>query len=319
MNRSLIGLAFILTSCTSQTTTQTVNTQSNYSIEQPQLFSHLAYLSSDRLQGRKVGTTGSAIAQEYLSNTLKTIGAQPYKSKSYLHPFVFKCNAQLCSANNVVGYIKGKRPTNNTIVLSAHYDHIGKKGRKIYNGADDNASGVAALLMIGEMIVNNPLEHNTILLLTDAEESNLKGAHYFLAHHREQRPDFILNINLDMLAGSLSTRKLHYITHQLHHVLSPKVIKQFKLQHQQREILIKRGFKRSVGRNQMQNRRSWQTASDHGAFLRKKIPFIYYGVGLHENYHTENDDYKHINKEFFWHSTNVIYDQLRFIDDHLDK
>ena len=319
MNKALIGVAFLLFGCTNQTTTQTVNTQSSYSIDKGKLLSHLAYLSSDELQGRKVGSTGSLSAQRYLSETLKNIGVKPYESSGYLHPFVFKCRSQSCLANNVVGYIPGKHLTDSTLVISAHYDHLGQKNGKIYNGADDNASGVAALLSIGEQISHSPLNHNTLLLFTDAEESNLKGAHYFLSHHKASMPNFLLNINLDMLAGSLSTRKLHYITDDLHKILNESNTKQFKQQHDHQEILVRRGFKNSVGRSQIRSRRNWQTASDHGAFYRKKIPFIYYGVGLHENYHTENDDYGHINKVFLWHSTNIIYQQIRFIDQEIGK
>ncbi len=320
MIRLTLSLLLLVTSCSHQpSSVGPPITQSSYAIEQSHLLSHLAYLSSDQLQGRKVSSQGSLSAQKYLSDSLEKFSIPPFASTRYLHPFSFSCGIKICLANNVIGFIKGKSPSKKTIIISAHYDHIGHKGRKIYNGADDNASGVVALLTIGELIAKNPLVHNTILLFTDAEEINLKGAHYFLSHHKTEKEAFILNINLDMLAGSKATRSLHYITHDLLDVLDPISAKIFKQRHDQMSISVKRGFSSAVGRSQIKNSRNWKTASDHGAFYRKGIPFIYYGVGMHENYHSYRDDYEHINKNFLWHSTNIIYDQIRFIDQQIAK
>ncbi len=292
----------------------------NYQIDKTVLQKHLAYLSSDQLAGRKVGTTGSQSAQRYLIAQLTKFNIKPFLSNEYLHPFSFEYGLTNYHANNIVGVIESKLPSNKFIVLSAHYDHLGVKNKAIYNGADDNASGVSALLMIAQQIAKSPLAQNVIVLLSDAEENNLMGATYFLKHHRTLTQHILLNMNLDMLSGSKTTKALHYISDDLLQILTRKEYLEFKDRHYQQNIKIKRGFKRAVGSGSSANlRRSWQTASDHGAFYRKNIPFIYYGVGLHENYHTKNDDYLHANKPFLWHSTNIIYDQLRFISEHINN
>lgn len=289
-----------------------------YAISPEQIESHLTYLSSDHLQGRKVGTKGGLLTQQYLSENLFKLGIPPFESTQYIHPFTIQCGFNTCNAANVIGYIKANNETEDTIVLSAHYDHLGMNGRNIYNGADDNASGVVALLTLGEQIAKAPLKQNVILLFTDAEESNLKGAYYFFEHHKNEKTKIKLNINLDMLAGSRSTDKLHYIYGHLLDIFDRDTINQFNQQHWHQNIKIKKGFTLGGGIGQLQAKRRWQTASDHGVFYQNKLPFIYYGVGEHENYHTVSDDIEHINKEFLWHSINVIYQQLIFLNQHLE-
>ncbi len=309
----------LLSGCTYQTM-QPVEKISihQYAISQEQIQTHLTYLSSDQLQGRKVGTKGSLLTQQYLSENLSKLGVLPFESTQYIHPFNVQCSFNTCPAANIIGYIKAKNETDNTIVLSAHYDHLGMNGRNVYNGADDNASGVTALLTIGEQLVQSPLKQNVVLLFTDAEESNLKGAYYFFEHHKDDISKLRLNINLDMLAGSRSTNKLHYIYGHLLDIFDRNIVQQFKQRHFSQNIRIRKGFKFGSGLGQLQSNRRWQTASDHGVFFQNKLPFIYYGVGEHENYHTALDDIDHINKEFLWHSINIIYQQLVFISQNLE-
>lgn len=291
--------------------------ETSYAINKQSLLRHLSYLADDPMQGRGVNTNGSILAQEYIIDQLKTAHIQPYKSEKFRHFFTFERGFKNYQAANIVGFIPAKTRTTKTIVLSAHYDHLGAVGSKVYFGADDNASGVAALLAMSKLLADSPLKHNVVILFTDAEEKGLKGAFHFVEHHHSYLDNYVLNINLDMLAGSSSTKVLRFISDDLIKIANRDIIFTFKHRHYNQNIKIKHGFKQAAGINKTQSRRSWQTASDHGAFYKKNIPFIYYGVGLHENYHTKNDYFQNVNTGFFWHSTNIIYDQLLFIDQHL--
>lgn len=276
------------------------------------LLNHLSYLSSDQLQGRKFGTIGSTIAQDYIIKQLKELNVQPLNS-SYLAPFTINGFLKDTVANNIVAFIKGSEFPDQYILLSAHYDHLGKKGSKVFNGADDNASGTSALLYFGELLKQKPLRYSVILLFTDAEEANLKGAKAFVTNQADLLSNIKLNVNVDMIAGSKSTRYLRFISRGLPELLNSADIE--ALTEVDEDSILKQGFRQN---NRRENKNiNWNLASDHGVFFKLNIPFIYYGVGTHNNYHQISDTYENINHEFFSQATDVIYQQLRFIDQKL--
>ena len=273
---------------------------------------HLYYLSSDALKGRKIGTKGGKLAQNYIVSQLEQHNIAPL-SENYFATFTIKNRFKYIRGKNVIGVIKGTKFPNRFIVLSAHFDHIGSKGRQIYNGADDNASGTSALLHYAKLIKQTPLRHSVIVLFTDGEEENLTGAKAFIRENTELLPDILLNINLDMLAGTGSTKKLHYISRGLKQVLTPDKI--IALRQQNYAIPFKKGFRRQSHGAEKFIR--WELASDHGAFYKQKIPFIYYGVGLHKHYHQTTDVYENINQTFFLLAVAAIYQQISFVDQNL--
>lgn len=277
------------------------------------LLSHLQYLSSDELSGRKVNSEGNHLARQYIIRQLSALNIVPL-SHDYQQPFELNSLFKQAVGHNIVGIIKGTERPKEYIVLSAHFDHIGGSGRTIYNGADDNASGTAALLYFADKLKKQPLHYSVILLFTDAEEANLKGAKAFIKQNADLLDKIILNINIDMIAGSSRTNKLRYISHDLNKVLSPIILERFKQQQSELNVTIKHGFKQPKNNRQ---RVRWHLASDHGVFYRQNIPFLYYGVGDHKNYHRETDTYENVNHEFFINSTEAIYQQLLFLDQNL--
>jgi len=276
------------------------------------LLKHLYYLSSDNLQGRRVGTKGNELARKYIVNHLEKHNIKPLGSR-YLSAFTISSPFKLKQGNNVVGFIEGTEFPDKFLVLSAHFDHIGARGRNIYNGADDNASGTSALLDYAKRLQQAPLRHSVILLFTDGEETNLKGAKAFIAQNPSLLASIVLNINLDMIGGSKTTKKLHYVSRRLEQVLSAEKI--LSLEQQNYAIVFKKGFRQSINGRKKNIR--WELASDHGVFYRQKIPFIYYGVGLHRNYHQSTDTYQNINHRFFMSAVALIFHQISFIDENL--
>ena len=111
-------------------------------------------------------------------------------------------------AANVVGAVEGTSPTDSTIVVTAHYDHLGVQNGVIYPGADDNASGVAALLAIARYVKTHPLRHDILFVAFDAEELDLAGAKAFLARPPKPIPAMALNVNLDMVSRNDRNRDL---------------------------------------------------------------------------------------------------------------
>lgn len=278
------------------------------------ILKHLYELSSDNYQGRKVGSLGNKRAQEYLINALSQYGVAPL-AKSYQQAFSLNGNLTDVTGHNIVGIIPGTRYPNRYIVLSAHYDHIGKVGRSIYNGADDNASGTAALLHFAQTLQHKPLAHSVILLFSDGEEVNLTGAKAFVKAYPELMSQVKLNINIDMIAGSKRTKKLHYLAHDLDDLLNTEALSAFAQLKKQASVKIKKGF---WGKAQRRSQRiKWQLASDHGVFYRQNIPFIYYGVGTHKNYHETSDTYQNTNHQFFLGAVATIEQHINFFDQNL--
>jgi len=280
-------------------------------INQESLLEHLKQLSSDEFQGRKVATAGNLKAQQYISTQLKNLSVLPFKNK-FVHHFEFHSFLKTTKGNNVIAFIEGSHKKDEFIILTAHFDHLGKKGGKIYNGADDNASGTSALLSIAEQLQAQPLNHSVIILFTDAEEANLKGSKAFVRQNSNVLDKIKLNINMDMLAGGKSSNKLHYLQKGLTTLLTEDDFIAFKNSHNFIETNVVKGFRNRL-RGQ-HHKTNWVKASDHSTFYDNGIPFIYYGVGTHKNYHTPEDNYENTNLTLFINSTNIIYQQLVTID-----
>lgn len=272
------------------------------------LVTHFKVISSNEFEGRKLGSKGGNKTSDYLVKQLISYDVPPFKGQ-YKHPFAFNKLNTVIQGNNVIATILGKRYPDKYIVLSAHFDHLGKKKNRVFNGADDNASGTAALLTIAKSLVKSPLEHSVIILFSDGEESNIKGSKAFAKQQANLFTDIKLNINLDMLAGNKHTKKLRFVSRRLASLLAPNDLKAFKVR-QFNEIAIVKGF----GHKTINKNVNWNMASDHWVFNQQGIPFIYYGVGLHNNYHKQSDTFANSNVNFFFKATNAIYQQLIFLD-----
>jgi Zn-dependent M28 family amino/carboxypeptidase len=268
------------------------------------------------MAGRKFGSVESTQAQNYIEASLIENNVYPFQEK-FRHPFEHKIFFSKKEGVNIIGYVKGTRFPNQYIVLSAHYDHLGKKGSRVYNGADDNASGTAAVLAFSEAIAKMPLKHSIIFLFTDGEEVNLLGAKAFIEQQKQLLPKIMLNINIDMIAGSKNTKRLHYIDKRLDKILAKNEINLLAALSKSSKIKIKRGFKKSITRTNHSS--NLINASDHASFNRKHIPFIYFGVGEHKNYHTVHDDFYNVNLPFFTQASQSIFQYLMFFDENIQS
>src|SRR5919205_403655 len=164
------------------------------SVEQ-QLFRAVQVLSADSMEGRKTGTEGSARARRYIEGEFKRLGLLPFGA-SYGQPFAFAGGRDSTTyhGTNIVGYLKGTAHPDKYIVLSAHYDHLGVINGEIYHGADDNASGVAALLVLAQELGKERPESSIIFAAFDAEEFGEQGARAFVRVPPVERRAIVLDI-----------------------------------------------------------------------------------------------------------------------------
>tara|TARA_B110000483_G_scaffold238893_1_gene316373 strand:+ start:862 stop:1791 length:930 start_codon:yes stop_codon:yes gene_type:complete len=162
--------------------------------------SHLFALSSDLMEGRKAGTIGIEKAAIYIEKEFERIGLDSFGGmNSYRQNF----EERGLSLFNIVGYLEGKSKKNEIVVISAHYDHLGiKKGGDeedvIFNGANDNASGVTAVLALAEHFSNqNNNERSLLFVAFTAEEMGLLGSNYF--GKQINAKNIIAGINIEMI------------------------------------------------------------------------------------------------------------------------
>jgi len=309
----LLGIFSISACSANKVANEPDNLASNLSVDHLGLVNHLKTLSSDQFLGRKIDSKGNKQAQIYIRNSLKNSGVSPFQS-NYFHPFVKQKSFGQIKGTNIIGVVQGVKYPNKYIVLSAHFDHLGVKGGEIYNGTDDNASGTAALLYFAEKIQQQPLNHSVIFLFTDGEESGLYGSKAFIKQQQDFLAKISLNINIDMISGYSRTRTLHYIEKNLLNLLGQQHYQLFK---QQNDVKLKTriGFRQvNKGSLFMGHKINYTKASDQYAFYKAKIPFIYYGVGEHPNYHSPNDDFAHANLAFFMKASDFILQKILFID-----
>jgi len=167
---------------------------------------HIYTLSNDSMQGRKAGTNGIEKAAKYIESEFKRIGLKSFNSDSFRQEFRFvnprSSNSELLILSNVIGLLEGSKMKNEYVIISAHYDHLGKKdvgeGDLIFNGANDNASGVAAVLMLAEYFKKANINKRSLLFVAfTAEEIGLVGSNYF---GKTISPDSIVaGINIEMI------------------------------------------------------------------------------------------------------------------------
>ncbi len=174
---------------------------------------HVYILAADSMEGRGFGSKSMEKSVQYIIGEMKSAGLQPL-GNDYRHSFSFKQGTLQIEGNNLVAVIDGtdENLKNEYIVLGAHYDHLGwemeDNNKIIYNGADDNASGMAALLEIGKYLQahRNQLKRSVILVAFDGEESGLIGSGNFISQKVVDPSRIKIMFSLDMV-GMYSKNK----------------------------------------------------------------------------------------------------------------
>ena len=204
----------------------------------------------------------------------------------------------------MLGCIEGTKYPNQYIVVSAHYDHVGIKKGKIYNGADDNASGTCALIEIADYFIQNPPQYSIIIASFDAEELGLQGARCFVDEPPVPRDSILLNINMDMVSRNKDNEL--YVCGTFHY---PQLRTPIEAMLQEQTITILFGHDNpKLGFN------DWTSASDHGAFHDEQIPFLYFGVEDHKDYHKPADDFENIQPAFYKVAVESVLKAVKIFD-----
>jgi Zn-dependent M28 family amino/carboxypeptidase len=205
---------------------------------------------------------------------------------------------------NLVALVPGRGSAREVLVLSAHYDHIGVRDRQVYNGADDNASGAAALLEITRQVVARPLQHTLVVALLDAEEQGSRGARAFVTSPPVPLQSIALDVNLDMVARTAGVLWAGgaYHTPSLRPILERVAA--------EAPLTLRLGHDRPGA----PEGDDWTDQSDHGVFHDLGIPFVYFGVEDHPDYHRPTDDFERVDAGEYVASVRTILLGLRALD-----
>ena len=209
---TILVASALMISCGSNKETNSVNSKtektqvvkSTFFIDSTTVRRHLYTLASDDMEGRKSGTEGIEKAAKYIENEFKRIGLTTFEGlETYRQTFNFtprRGKEEIISAN-IIGVLEGKSKKEEYVIISAHYDHLGMKksggGDLIFNGANDDASGVTGVLALAAYFKKVGNERTIVFAAFTAEEMGLIGSTHFGKGIDASK--FVAGINLEMI------------------------------------------------------------------------------------------------------------------------
>lgn len=267
---------------------------------------HCETLASDAFEGREAGTSGGHAASAYLQMELRKIrGVAPAVAGGWIQEFG-------SSYRNVIGQLPGSDPKlrHEVIVIGAHYDHVGRGNKAtslggigyIHNGADDNASGAAALLELADAFASLRVAPRRTILFAfwDAEEIGLLGSRHWIANPTHPLQDARLGLNVDMI-GRLRDGKVAVIGWRSAPGLRTRL-----------------AAHNSTGDLAFQFEPSVSGDSDHHSFYSARIPCLHLDTGKHDDYHKPSDDADKLNYEGMRRLTELVFLTARHAADDPD-
>jgi hypothetical protein len=248
-----------------------------------ELRAHVYRLASPEFLGRS--GPGAARASRHLADAFRRLRLKPAFGDSYYQPIPDLLTEGTSKAStigrNVGAILRGSDPKlkDEWILLSAHYDHLGKRGDVLYPGADDNASGVAMLLEVAEYFaLSKDKPRRTIAFISfDQEETGLRGSTYFAAHPPMPLRKLKTFLTADMLGRSMANVMDEYVfvLGSEHSTRLRQLVEKTK---PPRGLTIGRLDAALVG-----------TRSDYGPFRDRHVPFLFFSTGQHPDYHAPTD------------------------------
>lgn len=262
-------------------------------------------LSDDAMMGRESGTDGIILARNYLRQEITAMDVFDYTSEQQ---FTFGDDAT--RGSNLLARIDGETPGEGPLlILTAHYDHVGTKDGEVYNGADDNASGVAALIAVAESFTAKSPTHDMLFVWFDAEEKRLQGARNFVKDNTGLLSRPTLNLNLDMV--SQNKDGILYMA-GAHHTPALKPLAETAAKGT--GVTLKFGHDHpDDGPN------DWTLQSDHGPFHLAGIPFAYFGVEDHPHYHKESDEFETLPLDVYRNNIKLLTNAAHIFDENLAR
>ena len=263
--------------------------------EPPRALDDIRFLSDDRLQGRMTGSPGADSAAAYLARRFSEVGLQPAAGGWFQSftvgrqgPAALQTQSRALVGKNVIGILPGRDPVlrNQTVVLGAHYDHLGLGGfgsldpdstGVVHNGADDNASGAATLIQVAARLATSPPARTVVFIAFSGEELGLLGSAYYVKEPIYPLAGTLAMVNLDMVGRLRNGRLIVY---------GARTAKEFPA------LLDSLNWYAGFD---LKAQGDGYGPSDHSSFYAAKRPVLHLFTDLHEDYHRTTDDWQKVN------------------------
>ena len=268
------------------------------------------------------------MAADYIASFFSSIGIPPFKKNTYYQKFKVKSERHICKCDdcdldffkrifksnqtirgeNVLGYIEGSDLKDELLIITAHYDHLGMHDSLIFNGADDDASGVSAALEIAEAFMlakksGNGPRRSVLIMPVSGEEKGLLGSRYYTDNPIYPLENTVANLNIDMIGrlddwhdnGNyvylIGSDRLSYDLHQVNEKMNSEYV----------------GLDLDYRFNEEDDPNRYYFRSDHYNFAKNNIPVIFYFNGVHEDYHKPSDTIEKIDFEKIKVITKLVF------------
>lgn len=272
---------------------------------------HVEEVSSDKYEGRKTGENGHNQVCDYIRNYYRSKDVLPPKTNPDYYQKVPKevLPDSLNDSQNIIGYIEGSEFPDEYIFISAHSDHEGIVNGEIYNGADDNGSGTAAVLEMAEafsLASQNGYrpKRSIVFLHITAEEVGLHGSRYYSNHPVFSMENTLANLNIDMI-GRVDKRHAENENY-IYVIGSDRISTELDFITQKANSTFT-NLELDYKYNAENDHNRYYYRSDHYNFALKGVPVIFFFNGEHEDYTKPTDTADKINYPLLAQRTKLIF------------
>ncbi|MFA5850600.1 MAG: M28 family peptidase [Bacteroidales bacterium] len=302
---ALIIILYFLFPCAAHTYSQDLHSYESL-IGTKSLEGYITFLANDETYGRATGGAGNQLAASMIRGEFEKHGLIPFYHQTYTQSF----SADSVIGRNIIAVVQAQYYSEQYIVVSAHYDHLGVLGGKIFNGADDNASGVATLLNLARVFSEMRAKKegprkNIIFAAFDAKESNMAGSEDFVKRLPVPAKDIICNINIDQLGSIFAPpgTDTNYVL-----ILGANKYKDFKRKidtankNSSANLDVNYDFYGSSEFAEI-----FYKSSDQNSFVKKNIPSLLITSGIHMHTYKPTDDFYFINYPVLTNRTRFLF------------
>jgi Zn-dependent M28 family amino/carboxypeptidase len=265
------------------------------------LKNHIGFLCHDSLAGRKAGSEGEMIAVQYVEDAFAEQKLSFFFNNGFAESFIFiDDNGEMQMSRNVSAFINNK--ADSTIIIMAHVDHLGLGGvksksytnSKIHYGADDNASGIAALILIAKYLKQPEFQRfNYLLIATGAHEPGYFGANSFVRKYGNKLANVKLIVNLDMIGRvNTQTQTMYALTNESSFALFQNIELHLPLM----------TFKVNIDE---------MNEGDHTPFHKAGFAVMHITSGMHDDYHKTSDTPDKINYQGIVSIMNFLLEMIK--------
>lgn len=257
-------------------------------INERQVKAQVEFLSCDSLRGRAAGSSEAVITAQYIASTMYGYGYNVEHQTFFVDSIKTKSGMRAVGQlTNILCTLKGIDTTKN-VVIGAHFDHLGvDKQGQVFNGADDNASGVVAVLQIARAFKESGIQpkYNIIFAFWDAEEIGSIGSKHYLSEVAHHNLPIISYMNFDMVGRNTDESR-------------PAMFRYFYTESSPQFEKWLREAITTYSLNLDPDYRAWDkptTGSDNAPFARQGIPIVWFHTDAHPDYHRVSDTADKIN------------------------